>query len=41
MTNVLEVEDLSIGYNNHLAVEKISFDVVTKCFPIDWHNQNI
>ena len=27
MTSVLEVEDLSIGYNNHLAVEKISFDV--------------
>ena len=27
MTSVLEVEDLSIGYNNHLAVDKISFDV--------------
>ena len=27
MTSVLEVEDLSIGYNNHLAVDQISFDV--------------
>ena len=27
MTSVLEVEDLSIGYNGHLAVDKISFDV--------------
>ena len=27
MTSVLEVEDLSIGYNSHLAVDKISFDV--------------
>ena len=27
MTSVLEVADLSIGYNNHLAVDKISFDV--------------
>lgn len=27
MTSVLEVEDLSAGYSNHLAVERISFDV--------------
>ena len=27
MTSVLKVEDLSIGYNSHLAVDKISFDV--------------
>ncbi|WP_299291704.1 metal ABC transporter ATP-binding protein [Nitrosopumilus sp.] len=27
MTSVLEVKDLVIGYDNHLAVDKISFDV--------------
>ena len=27
MTSVLEVEDLAIGYDNNLAVDKISFDV--------------
>jgi len=27
MTSVLEVKDLIIGYDNHLAVDKISFDV--------------
>ena len=27
MTSVLEVKDLKIGYNNHLAVDDISFDV--------------
>jgi len=27
MTNVLEVSDLVVGYDNHLAVDKISFDV--------------
>lgn len=27
MTNVLEVEDLAIGYDSHIAVDKISFDV--------------
>ena len=27
MTSVLEVNDLSIGYNSHLAVDNISFDV--------------
>ncbi len=27
MTSVLDVKDLNVGYNNHLAVEQISFDV--------------
>lgn len=27
MTSVLEVKDLVIGYDNHLAVDKVSFDV--------------